>query len=165
MSDIKRQLQKNNEELAEMIESVNDMTLHLQNLKVTENGTYTAGAGYDAIGQVTVNVTGGPAIETCTVVLQSGYGNIYSAAAHCYENGELINFYYDQTGIDYTKNLTVNNVICGSAIMLQHASSIVPAHSVDNSEVILLLQNAGTWVFSAPVTPGGTATITVWDDD
>jgi hypothetical protein len=31
-----------------------------QNLEVTENGTYTAGPGYDAIGQVTVNVAGGP---------------------------------------------------------------------------------------------------------
>lgn len=58
MSDIKRQLQQNNEELAEMVESVNDMALHLQNLEVTENGTYTAGAGYDAIGQVTVDVAG-----------------------------------------------------------------------------------------------------------
>ena len=79
MSDIKKQLQQNNEELAEMIESVNDMALHLQNLTVTENGTYTAGAGYDAIGQVEVEVAGG-GVETYTGIIKTSSSTVSRAA-------------------------------------------------------------------------------------
>lgn len=104
MSDIKRQLQQNNEELAEMIESVNDMSLHLQNLKVTENGTYTAGAGYDAIGQVEVEVAGGGAgsIETCTLYFtdySNGYSIPYSYNGPQLQNGNFVYGWHD-TGIE-----------------------------------------------------------------
>ena len=62
----KERLQQNNTDLNEILADLDQLPnmptpnppAAYQNLEVTENGTYTAGAGYDAIGQVTVDVAG-----------------------------------------------------------------------------------------------------------
>ena len=41
------------------VETKNNATIALQDKSVTENGTYTADQGYDGLGTVTVNVSGG----------------------------------------------------------------------------------------------------------
>lgn len=41
------------------VETKNNATIALQDKSVTENGTYTADSGYDGLGTVTVNVSGG----------------------------------------------------------------------------------------------------------
>lgn len=63
----KERLQQNNTDLNEILADLDQLPnmpvpnppAVYQNLEVTENGTYTAGAGYDAIGQVTVDVASG----------------------------------------------------------------------------------------------------------
>ena len=124
MSDIKRQLQQNNEELAEMIESVNDMALHLQNLTVTENGTYTAGAGYDAIGQVVVAVESGPAIETCQIFYPS------NASMHTYyltvdpeQNNKIVQRYWNPSTGEQQPIVALKNSYL--YLPLQDSSSII----------------------------------------
>ena len=76
-------LQQNNTELNNILSDINSLPnastpnppAVYQNLKVTENGTYTAGAGYDAIGQVEVEVAGSSEgdgnIETCTLTIST----------------------------------------------------------------------------------------------
>ena len=110
MSNYKEQIQKNNEELAELVESANSMALHLQNLTVTENGTYTAGAGYDAIGQVEVAVegsgSGGGSTETATVQIQTrGTGYEFMDNMHAFLFSDGTTQYLDS---NRAKTYTVN---------------------------------------------------------
>ena len=72
MSNYKEQLQQNNEELAGLINIANNMSLQLQDLRITENGTYIAGEGYDAIRQVEVEVAGGPQVSIKTITYEIG---------------------------------------------------------------------------------------------
>ena len=73
-------LQQNNTELNNILDDINSLPnaptpnppAVYQNLKVTENGTYTAGAGYDAIGQVEVEVAGGPQVSIKTITYEIG---------------------------------------------------------------------------------------------
>ena len=107
MSNYKEQLQQNNKELTELIDMVNNMSLHLQDLIITENGTYTAEEGYDAIGTATVTV--GNVATTLDIQNNSGYSaNIY----YTNTTGEYISH-----TIPTEESLVVNDISSGLVVL------------------------------------------------
>lgn len=110
----KERLQQNNTDLNEILTDLDQLPnmpvpnppAVYQNLEVTENGTYTAGAGYDAIGQVTVAVESGPAFK-----LAYAQQDWASDAKSMYDT--IIFFEENQTWRDYCNS--TYNIWCGES--------------------------------------------------
>jgi hypothetical protein len=109
-------------------------------------------------------------IETCTVTITLSGRNIY-VASNCYEDNKIIPYCYGYgfTGNDqeYTNVLTINNVVCGTTIVIAHPSYIIPAYSITGSAENLFIHTFGVtiWGFKTPTVANEICTIELWDDD
>ena len=79
-----------------VVVSVPEREIVLQNKEITENGTYTADAGYDGLGQVTINVPSGGVVEPDYKDLYQRVEYITSAVEETYPY-IITDFYADNT--------------------------------------------------------------------
>ena len=105
------------------VETKNNATIALQDKSVTENGTYTADSGYDGLGTVTVNVSGGGDNEYDTWIFENISGQTAELSfSGSYKNGSYsldggvtwINLPSNSDGWSTTMNHKINfdNIVC-----------------------------------------------------
>lgn len=110
--------------------------------------------------------SGGGSVETCTVTIDNQVGGSLHVVAATQCNTGQFNSYC----IDYDAGLTtvtIENVVCNSAIFVQTASAIIPAFSINGTAEILYSNSRRitNWLFKAPSIAGESCTITLRDDD
>ena len=126
--------------------------------------TWDTSKGFaDAVDGLTAGGGGGGSggdVETCTVVLTSQHGYIEAYCATILEDGEV-----SATSMLQTEALsvTLENVLCNSAVYLRIGAPILFGSSLTNAE--LLFQSTGDCAFKVTAKAGETASITVRDDD
>lgn len=110
----------------------------------------------------------GGSVETCTIVFDSKYGDALNVQPLCmtlFENGQMK--IYMETGWSLADK-TVNNVVCGSPIVLAGVTNIkswskgtsTGGYDVSGGvEVVSVNQSGKYLVFKAPTTAGATGTI------
>ena len=117
--------------------------IELQDKTFTENGTYSADAGYDGLGNVTVDVGSGANIETCMVDVGTTSEYEVHFAVTVFDSG--ITTIYDSMvksgpfGMPYH---TFENVVKNSTIyFLSHGGTNITAHI--DGEPATLVERAG----------------------
>lgn len=76
--------------------------------------------------------SGGGSIETCTVELSTSEGSFTSVLYSKFENGEVEGC-FDYYSTNAPTNLSITNVICGSALCINQRSNVSP-ENVENME-------------------------------
>ena len=109
--------------------------------------------------------SGGGSVETCTVTIDNQVGGSLHGVAATQCNTGQFNSYF----IDYRADLTtvtIENVVCNSAIFVQTTRAIIPVFSINGTaEIIYSQSNITIWLFKAPSIAGESCTITLRDDD
>ena len=97
-------------------------------------------------------------LEVCNVTITS-FNSIELLSYSTYENGIVATKFASAT-----TNITLNNVICGSAISFYNTNEFNGfTHSHDSKYITHYTRCL--WVLSAPTTPNVDATISIYDDD
>jgi hypothetical protein len=106
-----------------------------------------------------------PGLQTCNVTITSVHCAIqeYFATAFTESDG-IVPLYLDETGSQIPTSFTLSNVVCGSAIYLQHVIPVTFGYNVTGGA--MLVKHGGYCsVFSIPQHPTDAIVITIRDDD
>lgn len=124
-------------EKAGVVVAVPDREIVLQDIEVTENGTYSADAGYDGIGQVTVNVAA-----------SGGGGSIVEGIPDGYAKVDYIQFSGDEsidTGIICNQNTKIVVCYTRDSSAAQYLYGVV--NEGNTASVTAYLSSGGSWRF------------------
>ena len=105
---------------------------------------------------------GGAAVETCTVTLISKSRLLETGALTQCIDGTMSVFIVPSTLTN--EAVTIENVVCNSAISFVTAALILPAFSATEGAQHVY-SNKGFFCFKAPSIAGANSTIAVWDED
>lgn len=129
----------------------------------SEVGTYT-----NLLSQLETTIdtlpdagSGGGSMEMCTVQI-TGTLKLHSVGATVYSNGTISDFRASYVRQDGGTELTIENVICNSTVVVDTVGGVMPSARGENAEI---LYASGTFLVKVTAPSGGTATITTYDDD
>jgi len=109
--------------------------------------------------------SGGASIDTCTVTVTCQQGYIASLVTTVKDGDNGVPYYYAPI-VPSETSLTVENVVCGSPIVLQIANlSIVGNNVGGGAEFITVLYTTNNRLFKAPTEAGAVGTISIYDND
>lgn len=135
-------------------------------LDITENGTHDV----KNYASVNVNVAssggGGASVETCTVNINTP--KILSmVSATIFENGTFDCFYENHNIVNGVQTVTIQNVVCGSVLVFINEGYYLPGYNSSGAELLgyRVGSSAATSAFKITASNGGTASITVFNDN
>ena len=105
--------------------------------------------------------SGGGSIETCTVTITEFSNNIHAYCYTAFENNVLTPK-GDTSSI--TSPLTLNNVVCGSAIFVSNGYYMNGVTVGGGVEIVDPMSYQGA-TFKAPIVAGASGTIDIYDND
>lgn len=109
--------------------------------------------------------SGGGSVETCTVTIDNQVGGRLQGVAATQCNTGQFNSYCIDGDAGLT-TVTIENVVCNSAIFVQTNMAIIPGFSINGTaEIIYSYSSVTIWLFKAPSIAGESCTITLRDDD
>ena len=162
----KERLQQNNTDLNGILADLNQLPnmptpnppAVYQNLKVTENGTYTAGTGYDAIGQVEVEVAGNKLNTFTVTIVNASTSPLVCTNYTSIENNEITPCLIQNLAVGSSTSCIC---LCGSimAVTLESLSSVEGFAS--GSMDLIPFNNYASCIFTYKIpTDAGSHTVT-----
>ena len=92
----------------------------------------------------------------------TGTWELLFAAATVYQDGAVTAFIEGNLITQDATELTIENVVCNSAVCFYGYGAVIPVASSDNAEITM---SGGIALAKITAPAGGTATITTYDDD
>ena len=106
---------------------------------------------------------GGGSLETCTVsIAVIGAYSLQAVVATTVENDSLSQYSFTDGGYNLRENVTIENVLCGSAICVNHGMAI-PGWTISGEGLEVANSGQGYTILKAPAIAGTSAGITIYD--
>ena len=104
---------------------------------------------------------GGGSVETCTIALNYPV-NILNVTATVYENGIISTKFLDAA---YSNTVIIDNVLCGSYLTVASNAIYTPIATITGGGEFIQMGATTRQGYIATSVPGGTMTVSMYDDD
>ena len=108
----------------------------------------------------------GSGVETCTVTIDCSAGGLILYSANILSYGQIncvSENFYDKNNSHIGKVVSIENVVCGSAISVSVSGLVYPAFDLVGAEQIC--HYSKDFTFKVTASAGTTATLTLYDND